>query len=61
MSEKIRLDKRHVMAYILVDEEVSIKYANSIARERNKDWRDRIVAEIVTAANIANTSSGSIH
>jgi hypothetical protein len=61
MGEKIRLDKRHVMAYILVDEEVSIKYANSIARERNKDWRDRIVAEIVTAANIANTSSGSIH
>ena len=61
MGEKIRLDKRHVMTYILVDEETAIKYVNSIARERNKELRDQIVKEIITAASIANTSSGSIH
>ena len=69
MAEKIRLDKSHIMTYMLVDDEVAEKYINSINREsrmlrqtREEEAR-RLVSRVLTQAviNNANNSSGTIH
>ena len=69
MTEKIRLDKSHIMTYMLVDDEVAEKYLNSINKEsrnirqmREEEAR-RLVSRALTQAaiNNANNSSGTIH
>ena len=61
MQEKIRLDKRNILTYILVDDEVSIKYLNSIHRERIKELSKRNIEDNKTTIDVANSSSGTFH
>jgi len=69
MTEKIRLDKSHIMTYMLVDDEVAEKYLNSInkesrsVRKMREDEARRLVSRALSQAiiNNANNSSGTIH
>lgn len=69
MTEKIRLDKSHIMTYMLVDDEVAEKYLNSInkesrgARKMREEEARRLVNRALSQAiiNNANNSSGTIH
>jgi len=69
MTEKIRLDKSHIMTYMLVDDEVAEKYLNSInkesrsVRQMREEEARRLVSRALSQAiiNNANNSSGTIH
>jgi hypothetical protein len=66
MEQKIRLDKSHVMTYILADETVAEKYMNSISRETRQSRAEELgkIAERAikqAISNIANTKIGTIH
>jgi len=69
MTEKIRLDKSHIMTYMLVDDEVAEKYLNSInkesrsVRQMREEEARRLVSRALSQAiiNNANNSSGTLH
>ena len=66
MEQKIRLDKTHIMTYILADEIVAERYLNSINRESKQSRAEELgkIAERVikqAISNIANNKVGTIH
>ena len=66
MEQKIRLDKSHVMTYILADETVAEKYLNSINKEVRQSRAEELgkIAERAikqAISNIANNKVGTIH
>lgn len=66
MEQKIRLDKTHIMTYILADEIVAERYLNSINRESKQSRAEELgkIAERAikqSISNIANNKVGTIH
>jgi hypothetical protein len=66
MEQKIRLDKTHIMTYILADETVAERYLNSISKEVRQSRAEELgkIAERAikqAISNIANNKVGTIH
>ena len=66
LQEKVRVDKKNIITYMIVDEEVAGRYLNTIdssqSKQRERDYMQELIKrrnELLT--NLANTAIGTIH
>lgn len=66
LQEKVRVDKKNIITYMIVDEEVAGRYLNTIDTNQSKQREREYVQEMIKRRNevmnnLANTSTGTIH
>ena len=66
LHEKVRVDKKNIITYMIVDEEVAGRYLNTIDTSQSKQREREYVQELIKRRNevlnnLANTATGTIH